>query len=104
MSHLLLGTICGVAFGLLAVGLMLPMSFPDKRAALLGAFLNRLSIGVSIGLGAATVSCPGWAVGLGLGILISAGDAVITKAYAPILGLGALGGAAIGYIVMAWGV
>ena len=45
----------------------------------------------------------GWAVGLMFGILISAGDAVITKAYAPILGIGAVGGAIIGYLVAAFG-
>ncbi len=103
-DRVMLGTVCGVLLGLLAVGMMLPMSFPDKRAALIGAFLNRLSIGVSIGLGAASVSLPGWAVGLGLGLLLSAGDAVITKAYLPILTIGALGGSAIGFVVTAWGV
>jgi len=103
MSHVLLGTICGVLFGLLAVGLMLPMEFPDKRAALLGAFLNRLAIGVAIGAGISGIGWPGWMVGLTLGLLISAGDAVITKAYVPILGIGAVGGAIIGYVVGAFG-
>ncbi len=70
----------------------------------MSAFLSRLSIRVSIGLGAASVSLPGWAVGLGLGLLLTAGDAVITKAYFPILAIGALGGAAIGFVVTAWGV
>ncbi|MGC1456692.1 MAG: hypothetical protein WA825_00285 [Steroidobacteraceae bacterium] len=50
------------------------------------------------------IAWPGWAVGLLFGILISAGDAVITKAYAPILGFGAVGGAIIGYVVAAFGV
>ena len=82
----------------------MPMTFLDKRAALTGAFLNRLSIGVAIGAGVTGVAWPGWAAGLMLGILISAGDAVITKAYAPILGIGAVGGAIIGYTVTAFGV
>jgi len=103
MSHLVIGTGCGVMFGLLAVGLMLPMEFPDKRAALLGAFLNRLSIGVAIGAGVNGAGWPGWMVGLMFGVLISAGDAVITKAYVPILGLGAVGGAVIGFVVAMWG-
>ena len=106
IDRLMLGTVCGVLFGLLAAGMTLPMAFPDKRAALLGAFLNRLSLGVAIGLGAASVSLSGWAVGLGLGLFLSAGDAVITKAYLPILAigvLGVLGGAATGFVVTAWG-
>src|SRR3954464_7723697 len=104
MSHIAVGSICGLVFGLLAAASMLPMTFPDKKAALLGAFLNRLAIGVAIGAGVNGLTWPGWAVGLMFGVLISAGDAVITKAYAPILGIGAIGGAAIGYAVGAWGI
>jgi hypothetical protein len=104
MQHEILGMVAGVIFGALAVGLMLPMSFPDKPAALVGAFLNRLSIGVAIGFGVNGLNWPGWAIGLMFGLLISAGDAVITKAYVPILGIGAAGGAIIGYVVAAWGV
>jgi hypothetical protein len=86
---------------------MIPLSFPDKRAALIGAFLNRFAIGAVIGfaVGAPQVSSlPPWLLGLVIGVLVSAPDAVITKAYAPILVLGALGGAAIGFIVGRWGV
>ena len=53
---------------------MMPMTFPDKRAALTGAFLNRLSIGVAIGAGVAGIAWPGWAVGLMFGVLISAAE------------------------------
>ena len=38
-------------------------------------------------------------IGLGVGVLLSAADAVITKAYAPILVLGAVGGAVIGWMI-----
>ncbi len=87
---------------------MLPLSFPDKRAALTGAFLNRFAIGVMIGapVGAPQVErlgAPAWLVGAGIGILISAADAVITKAYLPILILGVLGGGIVGEVVMRWG-
>lgn len=34
MSRILLGVICGLVFGIVDVGIMLPMSFPDKRAAI----------------------------------------------------------------------
>jgi hypothetical protein len=76
---------------------MIPLSFSDKRAALLGAFLNRFGIGFVIG--AARLPLPSWAQGLIFGILLSLPDAIITTAYAPILILGAIGGTVIGFIV-----
>ena len=101
MSRILLGTICGFVYGALSVASMLPLTFPDKRAALLGAFVNRFAIGVVIG--AARLPAPSWAQGLLFGILLSLPDAIITKAYAPILILGAVGGVTIGLIVGKWG-
>lgn len=101
MSRLLLGTICGLIYGTLSAASMLPLTFSDKRAALTGAFLNRFAIGFVIG--AARLPLPGWATGLVFGILLSLPDAIITKAYAPILILGAVGGAIIGAIVGKWG-
>ena len=101
MSRLLLGSICGVVFGVLVVVMMLPMEFPDKRAALMGAFLNRFGVGFVIG--AANLPLPGWATGLIFGLLLSLPDAIITKAYAPIMILGIIGGAIIGFIVNRWG-
>jgi hypothetical protein len=102
MPRLLLGTICGLVYGALSAASMIPLSFPDKRAALLGAFLNRFAIGFVIG--AARLPVPPWAQGLIFGLLLSLADAVITKAYAPILVLGAVGGTIIGIIVDKWGV
>ena len=37
------------------------------------------------------------------GVLLSLADAIITKAYAPIIVLGAIGGTIIGLIVDKWG-
>jgi len=102
MSRVLLGTICGVVYGALSAASMIPLTFPDKRAALLGAFLNRFSIGFVIG--AAHLPLPPWAQGLIFGILLSLADAIITKAYAPILIFGAIGGTLVGIIVGKWGV
>lgn len=102
MSRLLLGSICGLIYGALSAASMIPLSFPDKRAALAGAFLNRLAIGIVIG--AANLPLAPWAQGLVFGILLSLADAIITKAYAPILILGAVGGTIIGFIVGKWGV
>ena len=108
MPRLALGLLAGVLYGALSAASMLPLHFPDKRAALLGAFLNRLAIGVVIGavIGSPQVDAlrlPAWIVGLAAGVLLSAADAVITKAYAPILVLGAMGGAAIGWLVDRFG-
>ena len=102
MSRILLGTICGLVYGALSAASMIPLTFPDKRAALLGAFLNRFAIGFVIG--AARLPIPGWASGLIFGLLLSLPDAIITKTYAPILILGAVGGLIIGSIVGKWGV
>ena len=49
MPRLWLGLLAGLVYGALSAASMIPMEFPDKRAALLGAFLNRLAIGVVIG-------------------------------------------------------
>jgi hypothetical protein len=101
MSRLMLGTICGLAYGALSAASMLPLTFPDKRAALLGAFVNRFSIGFVIG--AIVLPWPGWLSGLLIGVLLSLADAIITKSYVPILVLGAVGGTLIGWIVQRFG-
>ena len=100
MSKALRGVIAGIVFGAIAVGMMLPMSFPDKRAALLGAFTDRFAIGLVIGC--VQLRWPGWAVGLLFGLLLSLPSAIITKAYAPILIVGALGGLVIGGLIHGW--
>jgi hypothetical protein len=102
MFRILLGTICGLVYGTLSAASMLPLTFTDKRAALTGAFLNRFAIGFVIG--AARLPVPPWVQGLIFGVLLSLPDAIITKAYTPILVLGAVGGVVIGVIVGKWGV
>ena len=101
MSKPVLGLLCGLLFGAISVATMIPLSFDDKRAAMLGAFINRFAIGVVIGVAALPV--PGWLTGLLFGLLLSLPDAIITKAYAPIIGLGAIGGLIIGFVVSSWG-
>ena len=97
----MLGAICGVVYGALSAASMVPLEFADKRAALVGAFLNRFAIGFVIG--AARLPLPNWATGLVFGIILSLPDAFITKAFAPILILGAIGGLIIGVIVGKFG-
>lgn len=96
MSRFVLANLCGLAFGALSVLMMLPMSFPDKRAALISAFINRFAIGFVIVL--IDIPCSGWAIGLTMGILLSLPPAIITRVFVPILGIGAMGGLVIGLI------
>ena len=101
MNRILLGLICGVAFGVLDILLMLPMDFPDKRSALLGAFVDRFAIGFVIGC--VRLDWPGWLVGIAFGLLLSLPSAIVTKSYAPILIGGVIGGLVIGFVVGRWG-
>jgi hypothetical protein len=100
MSKALQGAIAGTVFGALAVAMMLPMSFPDKQSALLGAFADRFAIGLVIGC--VQLRWPGWAAGLLFGLLLSLPSAIITKAYAPILVVGSLGGLIIAGLIHGW--
>ena len=101
MSKLKLGIISGIIYGLLSAASMLPLQFNDKTAALTGAFINRFSIGFVIGIN--KLPFPSWLNGLIIGLLLSLPDAIITKAYAPIIILGAIGGTLIGIIVDKFG-
>ena len=103
MSRLAVGLVCGLIFGAVDVALMLPMSFPNKRTALLAAFLSRFGIGLVIPL-VNLPTWPGWLVGVTFGVLLSLPDAIVTKAYVPILIGGAIGGLVIGGITRGWGV
>ena len=102
MSRLTVGLLCGLIFGAVDVALMLPMSFPDKRTALLAAFTSRFGIGFVIPL-VQLPNWPGWLIGLVLGLLLSLPDAIVTKAYVPILLSGAIGGLIIGGLTHGWG-
>ena len=96
MTPIAFGLVAGVGFGLVAVLLMLPMKFPDKRTALLGAFLSRFAIGFLIPF--CKLPLPMAASGAVVALLISLPDAVITKSYAPILGTGLAGGLLLGWL------
>ena len=96
ISPMLFGLLAGVGFGTVAVGLMLPMDFTDKPTALQAAFLSRFAIGFLIPF--CKLPLPPAAIGVVIGLLVSLPDAVVTKAYAPILVVGVLGGALIGWL------
>jgi len=100
MPPLLFAVVAGLAFGVVDVLLMIPLSFPDKRTAMLGAFLSRFAIGFLIPLTKLPVAP--WLAGAVIGLLISLPDAVVTKSYAPILISGVIGGALIGWASGRW--
>jgi hypothetical protein len=102
MNRVWLGTLLGVTIGVADVLMMLPLQFPDRTAALLGAFCARFALGFF----AATVRLPLRPVlaGIVVGVLTSLPDAIITKTYLPILGTGVLFGAASGWVVGKWAV
>ena len=101
MSRLLLGSLLGLCAGAVSVATMIPMSFPDKRAAMLGAFCGRFLIGFFAGT--STLPMNQVLAGLLIGLLTSLPDAIITKAYAPILIMGVIYGALIGWALKLWG-
>lgn len=95
MTRVTLGVLLGVGIGIVDVLMMLPLTFPDKRAALLGAFCSRFALGFFV----ATVRLPlpPLISGVLVGILTSLPDAIITKTYAPILITGIVFGAVAGW-------
>jgi hypothetical protein len=101
MSHPMLGVLCGLAFGTLTALAMARLEFPDKRAALVAAFVNRFAIGFLIPV--VMLPVPAWIQGLVVALLLSVPDAILTKAWAPILGIGAIGGVVIGIVAQVVG-
>lgn len=102
MNSILLGVILGIVFGIVAVAPMFKMTFSDKQAAITGAFINRFAIGFLIPN--ALLGIDPIIRGLLLGILLSLPDAIITKSYAPIIGLGIIGGLVIGVVTRLTGI
>src|SRR5512132_3974607 len=94
MNNIAFGIIAGLVFGAIDVALMIPMSFTDKKTAMAAAFASRFAIGFLIAV--TRMPIPGWVQGAMVGLLISIPDAIVTKAYAPILATGIIGGAIIG--------
>ena len=102
MNKIILGTICGLAFGIIDVLVMIPLKYENNRKrneAMSAAFLERFMIGflipnVNLGIHPALT-------GLLLGVGLSLPSAIIIRAYAPIIGIGILGGLIIGLITNA---
>jgi len=102
VNRALFGLVSGLVFGLISVALMLPMKFPDKRTAMAAAFASRFAIGFcATGL---QMPLSPWLGGALVGLLISLPDAIITRAYLPILVIGTLGGVAVATAAARWAV
>ncbi len=99
MSAIRLGIVMGLVFGILDVAIMIPLKFDTPRKkweALIGAFIERFMLGflipvVDLGIHPALT---GLLIGLGLSIP----TAVITRTYAPIIGIGVAGGVIMGFV------
>jgi hypothetical protein len=100
LNRLRLGALLGVTVGVIDVLLMLPLKFEDRTSALLGAFCSRFALGFF----AATVRLPMSPIvsGILVGLLTSLPDAIITKAYVPIMVTGVIFGAVCGWLVGRW--
>jgi hypothetical protein len=99
MSSITLGIICGLAFGIIDVLIMLPIKVEDKRKrieALLAAFIERFMLGFIIPN--VNINLHPVATGAILGLGFSIPTAIITRVYAPIAGIGVVGGAIIGLV------
>ena len=99
MNSITLGIICGLVFGIIDVLIMLPMNVEDKRKrieALVAAFIERFMLGFIIPN--VNVALHPIATGAIIGFGFSIPTAIIVRAYAPIVGIGVVGGAIIGLV------
>ena len=97
MTKITSGIIAGLVFGIIDVLMMIPIPMNDKPIAMLASFINRFAIGFFIVI--TDIPIPSWTKGLLIGLLLSLPDAIITKTYVPIIGVGVVGGLIIGLLV-----
>lgn len=90
MTNITKGIIAGVILGIASLIPMFFMKFENKATAMTASFIARFAMGFVIMN--MPLPMPGWAKGALVGIVLSLPDALITKAYAPILGMGLIGG------------
>jgi len=100
MNRLTLGILLGLAAGALDALFMLPMKFSDKSTAIKAAFTSRFAIGF-LAVNVTLPLHPPFAGAL-VGFLISIPDAIITRAYLPIMTTGLLFGALAGWAGQVW--
>jgi hypothetical protein len=94
MTYIDKGIIAGISFGIVSIVPMLFMKFENKQSAIIASFISRFSIGFII----FNLNIPGagWLKGILIGLVLSIPDALVTKQYKPIIGLGVIGGLVCG--------
>ena len=94
MDNIVKGMIAGVIFGIVSLIPMIFLPIEDKRRAMIASFIDRFAIGFII----FNLSLPivGWLKGGLTGFVLSLPPAIATRKYAPILGLGLIGGTVCG--------
>lgn len=97
MTNIEKGLIAGLVFGIVSIIPMFFMTFEDKARAIIASFTSRFSIGFIIFN--LDIPTTGWLKGLLVGLILSIPDALITKQFKPILGLGLIGGVICGLFV-----
>jgi hypothetical protein len=95
MTNITKGLIAGIIFGVVSIIPMFFMTFEDKARAMTASFISRFAIGFIIFN--LDLPMPGWVKGGLVGLILSLPDALVTKQYAPILGLGLIGGLVCGF-------
>jgi len=90
MNNIIKGVIAGIIFGIVSIIPMLFMTFENKTRAMAASFISRFAIGFIIFN--MELPIPNWLKGGLVGLVLSLPDAIVTKKYAPILGLGLIGG------------
>ena len=94
MNNNIKGAIAGIIFGIVSIIPMFFMTFENKTRAMVASFISRFAIGFIIFN--MELSIPNWLKGGLVGLVLSLPDAIVTKKYAPILGLGLIGGIVCG--------
>ena len=95
MNNLTKGLIAGLIFGIVSIIPMFFMNFENKTRAMTASFISRFAIGFIIFN--LELPLPNWLKGGLVGLVLSMPDAIVTKQYGPILGLGLIGGIVCGF-------
>jgi hypothetical protein len=96
MTNIVKGLIAGTIFGVVSIIPMFFMTFENKTRAMTASFISRFAIGFIIFN--LDLPIPGWVKGGLVGVILSLPDAIVTKQYGPILGLGIIGGIICGLL------
>ena len=94
MTNITKGLIAGTILGIVSIVPMFFMTFENKTSAMTASFISRFAIGFIIFN--MELPIPNWLKGGLVGLVLSLPDAIVTKQYAPILGLGLIGGIVCG--------